>query len=65
MKPKDRKYPSIDEQYQYQLQLREVVCETYPQRPATRLGSERDFARRAAALEPVSDQVCKPTVTLH
>lgn len=62
MKPKDRKYPSIDEQYQYQLQLREVVCESYPQRPAARPGSERVVARRAAGLDPVSEPARKPTL---
>ena len=63
MKPKDRMYPTIDEHYQ--LQLRPVVSESYPQRRWNRSGAERHFALGAEVVEPMGDRVCKSTPTRH
>lgn len=63
MKPKDRMFPTIDEHYQ--LQLRQVVSESYPQRRGNRSGAERHFALSAGVGDPMGDRVCKPTTTRH
>jgi hypothetical protein len=63
MKPKDRMFPTIEEHYQ--LQLREVVSESYPQRRWNRSGADRQFALRAGVADPVDDRVCESTTTRH
>ena len=63
MKPKERMFPIIDEHYQ--LQLREVVCESYPQRHWNRSGADRHFALRAEVVDPIGERVCKFTTTRH
>lgn len=63
MKPKDRMLPTIGEHYQ--LQLRQVVSEPYPQRRWNRSGADRRFAVRAGFVDPIGDQVCKSTTTRH
>jgi hypothetical protein len=63
MKPKDRMFPTIDEQYQ--LQLRQVVSESYPQRRWNRSGADRQFALPAEVVDPIGDRVCKSTITRH
>jgi hypothetical protein len=63
MKPKDRMFPTLEEHYQ--LQLREVVSESYPQRRWNRSGAERDFALRAGVVDSMGDQDCQSTTTRH
>jgi hypothetical protein len=63
MKPKDRMFPTIGEHYQ--LQLRQVVSESYPQRRWNRSGADRHFALRAGVVDPSGDRVCKSTTTRH
>jgi hypothetical protein len=59
MKPKDRMFPTIGDHYQ--LQLRQVVSESYPQRRWIPSGADR----RAAVVDPIGDRVCKSTATRH
>jgi hypothetical protein len=63
MKPKDRMLPTIDEHYQ--LQLRQVVSESYPQRRGNGPGADRQFALRAGIVDSVADRVWKSTTTRH
>jgi hypothetical protein len=63
MKPKDQMFPAVDERYQ--LQLREVASESYPQRRWNGSGAERHFALRAGIVDSMGDQVCKSTPTRH
>ena len=63
MKPKDRMFPSMDEPYQ--LQLRQVVTESYPQRRWNRSGADRHFALLPGVVDPIGDRVCKLTTTRH
>jgi hypothetical protein len=63
MKPKDRKFPTVDEYYQ--LQLREVASESYPQRRWNRSGVDRQFGFRAGVVGPVHDLLVKSTTTRH
>ena len=63
MKPKDRMFPTIDEHCQ--LQLREVVSESYPQRRWNRSDADRNCALRAEVIDPIGDRVCKSTTTRH
>jgi hypothetical protein len=63
MKPKDRMFQTIGEHHQ--LQLRQVVSESYPQRRWNRSGADRHFAVRAGVVEPIGDEVCKSTTTRH
>jgi hypothetical protein len=63
MKPKDRMFPTSSEHYQ--LQLRQVVSESYPQRRWNRSGADRHSALRAVVVDPIGDRVCKPTNTRH
>ena len=63
MKPKDRMFPTIGEYYQ--LQLRQVVSESYPQRRWNRSGAGRDSALRAGFVDPIGDRVYKSTTTRH
>jgi hypothetical protein len=63
MKPKDRMFPTIEEHYQ--LQLRQVVSESYPQRRWNRSGADRHFALRAGVVDSMGDLDCKSTTTRH
>jgi hypothetical protein len=63
MKPKDRMFPTLGEQYE--LQLRQVVSESYPQRRWNRSGADRQIALRAEVVDPTGDRVCKSTTTRH
>jgi hypothetical protein len=63
MKPKDRMFPTIDEHYQ--LQLRQVVSEPYPQRRWNRSGPGHDSTLRAGFVEPIGERDCKSTTTRH
>jgi hypothetical protein len=60
MKPKDRQFPTEGEQYQ--LQLRQVVSESHPQRPWNRSGTDPHFALHAGVFDPIGDRV---TTTRH
>jgi hypothetical protein len=62
MKPKDRMFPTIEEHYQ--LQLREVVSESYPQRRRNR-PEERRFAFGAEVIDPVGERVRESRITRH
>ena len=61
MKPKDRMFPPIGEHYQ--LQLRQVVSESHPQRRWNPSGADRHFAVRAEVVDPMGDRVCKSTTS--
>jgi hypothetical protein len=63
MKPKDRMFPTIGEHYQ--LQLRQVVSESYPQRRWNRSDADGRSALRAGVVDPIGDQVCKSSTTRH
>ena len=63
MKPKDRMFPTIEEHYQ--LQLREVVSESYPQRRRNRPDAERRFAFGTGVVDPVGDRMREPGITRH
>ena len=63
MKPKERMFPTIDEHYQ--LQLREVVCESHQQRHWNRSGADHHFALHAGVVDPIGERVCKFTTTRH
>ena len=63
MKPKDRMFPTIGEHDQ--LQLRQVVSESYPQRRGNRSGADAHFALRSEVIDPIGDRVCKSTSTRH
>jgi hypothetical protein len=63
MKPKDRKFPTIDEHYQ--LQLRQVVSESYPQGRWNRSGADRQFGLHAGVVDPIDDRVGTSTTTRH
>jgi hypothetical protein len=63
MKPKDRMFPTIGEQYQ--LQLQQVVSESNPQRRWNRSGADRHFDLPAGVVDPLGDRVSKSTTTRH
>jgi hypothetical protein len=63
MKPKDRMFPTIDEHYQ--LQLRQVVSESYPQHRWNRSGPGHDSALRAGFVDPIGDRDHESTPTRH
>jgi hypothetical protein len=63
MKPKDRMFQTLGEQYQ--LQLRQVVSESHPQRRWNRSGADRHFPLSAEVVDPIGDRVCKSTTTRH
>jgi hypothetical protein len=63
MKPKDRMFPTVDEQYQ--LRLQQVVSESDRQRRWNHSGVDRQFALRGTVIDPIDDQVCKSAITRH
>jgi len=63
MKPKDRIFPTIGEDYQ--LQLRQVVSESSAQRGWNRSGADRHFALRAGFADPMGTRVGKSATTRH
>jgi len=63
MKPKERMFPTLEEHYQ--LQLREVVSESYPQRRWNRSAEDRHLALGAGAADAMGDRDCKSTTTRH
>jgi len=63
MNPKDRKFPTLDEHYQ--LQLRQVVSESYPQGRWNRPDADRQFALCAGVVDPIDDRVGTSTTTRH
>jgi hypothetical protein len=63
MKSKDRMFPTLGEDYQ--LQLRQVVSESYPQRRRNRSGADHHVALRAEVVDPIGDRGCKSTTTRH
>jgi hypothetical protein len=63
MKSKDRMFPTLGEDYQ--LQLRQLVSESYPQHRRNRSGTDRHVALRAEVVDPIGDRVCKSTTTRH
>jgi hypothetical protein len=63
MKPKDQKFAAIGEHYE--LQLRQVVPESYPQRRWNRAGADHHCALHAGVVDPTFDRECKSTTTRH
>ncbi len=63
MKPKDRMFPTIGEHDQ--LQLQQVVSETYQQRRWYHSGAARHLARSAAGIDPIGEGDCKSATRRH